>query len=127
MGIWAGIKHAVNSTLGTSNFKPLDQLMDDKISSALAGYSPIRHIQKGQFQAYGSPYYVSVSLSGFQDLNKMVAFVSGGGGESADGVSNYFNTYVDALTISTLTIRGTGTTQNKNYLLRGTYFVIEFY
>lgn len=33
MGIWAGIKHAVNSTLGTSNFKPLDQLMDDKINS----------------------------------------------------------------------------------------------
>ena len=33
MGIWAGIKHAVNSTLGTSNFKPLDQLINDKINS----------------------------------------------------------------------------------------------
>lgn len=36
MGIWAGIKHALNSTLGTSQFKPLDKLMreytDTKIS-----------------------------------------------------------------------------------------------
>lgn len=38
MGIWAGIKHALNSTLGTSEFKPLDKLMreytDTKISYA---------------------------------------------------------------------------------------------
>lgn len=27
MSIWAGIKHALNSTLGTSDFKPLDQLI----------------------------------------------------------------------------------------------------
>ena len=33
MGIWAGIKYALNSTLGTSNFKPLDQLINDKINS----------------------------------------------------------------------------------------------
>lgn len=33
MGIWAGIKYALNSTLGASNFKPLDQLINDKINS----------------------------------------------------------------------------------------------
>lgn len=27
MSIWAGIKHALNSTLGTSEFKPLDKLI----------------------------------------------------------------------------------------------------
>ncbi len=27
MGIWAGIKYALNSTLGTADFKPLDQIM----------------------------------------------------------------------------------------------------
>lgn len=27
MSIWAGIKHALNSTLGTSDFKPLDELI----------------------------------------------------------------------------------------------------
>lgn len=78
MGIWAGIKHAVNSTLGTSNFKPLDQLMDDKISSALAGYSCVRHIQQGHLTRIKTTK--TVSLSGFQNFSKMVAFVSGGGG-----------------------------------------------
>ena len=77
MGIWAGIKHAVNSTLGTSNFKPLDQLMDDKISSALAGYSCVRHIQQGLLDEIKITN--TVSLSGFQNFSKMVAFVSGGG------------------------------------------------
>lgn len=28
--MWAGIKHALNSTLGTSNFKPLDQLIAEE-------------------------------------------------------------------------------------------------
>lgn len=27
MGIWAGIKHALNSTLGTDDFKPLDEII----------------------------------------------------------------------------------------------------
>lgn len=27
MGIWAGIKHSLNSTLGTSEFQPLDKLL----------------------------------------------------------------------------------------------------
>ncbi len=31
MGLWAGIKHALNSTLGTSDFKPLDKLISEKI------------------------------------------------------------------------------------------------
>lgn len=29
--MWAGIKHAINSTLGTDKFKPLDKLIDDSI------------------------------------------------------------------------------------------------
>lgn len=29
--MWAGIKHAINSTLGTDEFKPLDKLIDDSI------------------------------------------------------------------------------------------------
>ena len=30
MSIWTGIKHAINSTLGTTNFKPLDVIFDEK-------------------------------------------------------------------------------------------------
>ena len=29
MGFWAGIKHALNSTLGTDDFKPLNQMIQD--------------------------------------------------------------------------------------------------
>lgn len=29
MGIWSGIKHALNSTLGTSSFKPLNKIVTD--------------------------------------------------------------------------------------------------
>lgn len=39
MGIWAGIKHALNSTLGTSDFKPLDELIADKIAKIVSGKS----------------------------------------------------------------------------------------
>ena len=28
MGIWTGIKHAINSTLGTADFKPLDKIIE---------------------------------------------------------------------------------------------------
>ena len=31
MGLWAGIKYALNSTLGTENFKPLNELVKDEI------------------------------------------------------------------------------------------------
>lgn len=32
MSFWAGIKHALNSTLGTSNFKPLDTIIKEQIN-----------------------------------------------------------------------------------------------
>lgn len=34
MGIWSAVKYALNSTLGTSGFKPLDQLLTDNIGKA---------------------------------------------------------------------------------------------
>lgn len=46
MGIWSGIKHALNSTLGTSNFKPLNTMIDEtksylntQISAAVSSIS----------------------------------------------------------------------------------------
>lgn len=37
MGIWTGIKHALNSTLGTSNFKPLNVLIRDLLNEIVVG------------------------------------------------------------------------------------------
>lgn len=34
MGIWAGIKYALNSTLGTDGFKSLDKLIEEKIATS---------------------------------------------------------------------------------------------
>lgn len=35
MGFWAGIKYALNSTLGTSDFKPLDEIYKDTVESLI--------------------------------------------------------------------------------------------
>lgn len=35
MGIWSGIKHALNSTLGTSSFKPLNTMIEEAKTSIL--------------------------------------------------------------------------------------------
>lgn len=40
MGIWAAIKHAVNSTLGTGFFMPLNELLGANIR--IRGYSGMR-------------------------------------------------------------------------------------
>ena len=57
MSIWAGIKHALNSTLGTSGFKPLNTMIDEAKSSILskidgqrtlaASDSPIKTLTSG--------------------------------------------------------------------------------
>ena len=39
MGIWAGIKHALNSTLGTADFKPLDKLNYEAIKAQRSLYA----------------------------------------------------------------------------------------
>ena len=35
MGFWSGIKHALNSTLGTADFKPLDKLVDNILNGLI--------------------------------------------------------------------------------------------
>lgn len=75
MGFWSGIKHALNSTLGTEDFKPLDRLMyegkalqpSDELYYLLKGYV---HLSKGEtlrlpfslvFKTFGS---INVSCQG---------------------------------------------------------------
>lgn len=35
MGMWAGIKYALNNTLGTSNFKPLNEIVADQANTTV--------------------------------------------------------------------------------------------
>ena len=41
MGLWAGIKHALNSTLGTSYFRPLDEILNRELLSSSNLYKKI--------------------------------------------------------------------------------------
>lgn len=53
MGIWAGIKHALNSTLGTNNFKPLDKIFYQG-KSTIASENPLYLISNGGNFNYNS-------------------------------------------------------------------------
>lgn len=56
MGIWAGIKYALNSTLGTSEFMSLDRLINSKIKRYTTGTAVL------ETQEYtGSTFYLSAS------------------------------------------------------------------
>lgn len=46
MGIWSGIKHALNSTLGTDKFKPLNEIIDEQ-RDLVASDSLFRYIFTG--------------------------------------------------------------------------------
>lgn len=66
MGIWAGIKYALNSTLGTSGFKSLDKLIEDKINVAVAKFEPRvseegtkKVVYSGDFKAPTEQQYTS--------------------------------------------------------------------
>lgn len=58
MGIWAGIKHALNSTLGTSEFKSLDKIIE------------------GQRSLAASDSVISVVFSGNQMVTNNLGFFS---------------------------------------------------
>lgn len=59
MGIWAGIKHALNSTLGTNDFQPLDQqIRNNKI---LMASNELYATLPTEFSKSGYGYHVSES------------------------------------------------------------------
>lgn len=47
MGFWAGIKHALNSTLGTAKFKPLDRILKESMY-LVASDTPL-YVLEGSF------------------------------------------------------------------------------
>lgn len=77
MGIWSEIKHALNSTLGTSEFKSLDKIVEEKVNTAITNRSVIRHIQRGYVDVSSNKGSSSVELTGFTDANKMVVILGG--------------------------------------------------
>ena len=71
MGLWAGIKYALNSTLGTDDFKPLDKQITDRI-----GLIPDENIYTSKYLApntNGSDLVLSASgsVSNIRELSSM--------------------------------------------------------
>ena len=138
------VKAYLNSTVGTSSFQPLNDLIngmiDNKIgsfkTSVESGSVPIvRHVQRGTFSIASSSTSVTVSLTGFSNLSKMIVLINGnrasdsGTGTSYPGQysSNIRSAVLSVLALSALSVscrRG-----NSSYAgdVDGSYQVIEFY
>lgn len=70
MGIWTGIKHAINSTLGTADFKPLDKLFLEQ-KAIVASDMPFYTIVAGERT-------FSVSTSGSNILPYKIKMINSG-------------------------------------------------
>ena len=72
MGLWAGIKYALNSTLGTDDFKPLDKQITDRI-----GLIPDENIYTSKYLAPNTTdsnlesSSSSVSIPNIRELSSM--------------------------------------------------------
>ena len=74
MGIWAGIKHALNSSLGTENFMPLDEIMKDcasKVIDSCEAKAPVsaKHFSVTAENVTSLTTVVSASGKGYVDFN----------------------------------------------------------
>lgn len=88
-----------------------------------ASTGAVRHIQRGEVTM--STTSVSVGLSGFSDLNKMIVLLNGAG-SSANNYELQSIPRVGNLTLDTLTIVEPGVAYNSYHYPIG-YQVIEFY
>ncbi len=72
MGIWAGIKHALNSTLGTKDFEPLDKLIVSKTktiaSDELYESLPSRSITVGGASTIKTSNFPRLKMKGYGTL-----------------------------------------------------------
>lgn len=71
MGIWSGIKHAINSTLGTSEFQPLDKIIKSQRTYAASSDILVPLVRDKGF--YPSDYGKYYKISGAQ----LTTFVNG--------------------------------------------------
>ena len=109
MGFWSGIKHALNSTLGTGDFKPLDKIVTDLIYN------------NKSLVASDNPYYIiepnakSISLNGsIQTLSYKLRFknqgsirISVGLKRSSSDVGTYLYVLVNNVQVANLSSNDT--------------------
>lgn len=80
MGIWKDIKYALNSTLGTSEFKPLNKLINDNFNRGF-----VKSVQTGLFNKNIPDEDVKtqdITISNV-DINKCIVIIDTFGGVNA--------------------------------------------
>lgn len=91
MGIWAGIKYALNSTLGTTGFKSLDTLITESKNAILAdgAIKSIKSVQSGytHYNSSRNYNYNDITISAV-DTSKCIVLLNGAAGYNNN--SSYF-------------------------------------
>lgn len=138
------IKAYLNSTIGTSGFQSLNDLIngmidnkigDFKTSVESGGVPIVRHVQRGTFSISSDGTSVTVSLTGFSNLSKMIVLINGNRASASGTDSSYPGQYSSnirsaALSVLTLSALSVSCRQgNSSYAgaVDGSYQVIEFY
>lgn len=94
--------------------------LEKPVISGKNGGNKVKHIQRGTVGNFDANKEKVISLSGFSNVDKMVAIING---ESyANNSSTYSAIYLKSLTVDTLTL---GCTQSEG-MCSGSYQVIEF-
>lgn len=124
MGIWKDIKHALNSTLGTSSFTPLDQKIDDVKSSIMAagGIKVVKSVQRGI--AIFNTTDVSITLNSI-NTSKSIILLEGSVVESS--TQNIVNVIIKSLTSTKLTLTTPAPQYGTQAGYKVSWQVIEFY
>lgn len=97
MSIWTEIKHALNGTLGTDKFKPLDVILHDEIKShkgLVASdnlYKVILDLGSSRIELYNKPELFRVNWDGSFKLSFNVFLQGGGTGYRTFGYRVYKN------------------------------------
>ena len=121
MGVWASIKYALNSSLGTKDFKPLDRMILGmrSLQASSEVYMSIMPLKTN---------YVSVNSSAvFKGEQSITPYAAGSlalkitykpGGSGFGGSSNVFKVLVNGVVVSTINLE-TGKTSETLYKITG--------
>ena len=122
------VVNTIDTKIGTSSKSVFDSIASVltavQVVNTSVGKGFIKNIQKGTFFISGSDSNKEITLSGFTNSNKMIAYVDGGATQTgSSNVARFAVPYVYNLTTSALTIKPNASI---NESMSGSYFVVEF-
>ena len=134
MGIWSAVKSALNSTLGTSSFQPLDYwiknnntasstgTLSQKLSYLINSPKIVKSIQTGTSTADSAITISTVNVS------KSIAFIDGGGHRASSNGNYVYGGpyYISAFSSTSITITNSNASQSGGDMVCR-WWVIEFY